>query len=168
MSVTYTHPMSLPETIWEMLARTLSAEPKIDSTRNTPEALKDLYQRHLAVVLMNGNDPVGFIAVWPVEPGFVEIGSVWVDKDFRGQGLSHQIYDAVPGLPGIQNVIAFGVTTNPISVHVGERVGLTIVEDWTTPVSWRLSCGPCEVVAPADQPTCKKRNTSCWLRIIEK
>jgi len=158
--------MNLPESVWETLSTSLSAEPKIDSTRNTAQNIKTLYEQNLAVVLMQGDVPVGFIAVWPVEKGFVEIGSVWVHPDVRGQGLSHQIYDAVPSLPGIQNIVAFGITTNPISVHVGERVGLKIVRDWDTPVPRHLSCGPCEYISPADQSTCPKRGVSCWLRVI--
>lgn len=166
MPITYVHPMSLPESVWNTLSASLVAEPKIDSTRNTAENIKALYERHLAVVLMEDGIPIGFIAAWPVEEGYVEIGSVWVHPKYRGRGYSHQIYDAIPSLPGIQDIVAFAITTNRISVHVGERVGLKIVEDWDIPVPRHLSCGPCEYVSPADQPACTKRGTSCWLRVI--
>lgn len=167
MPTIHTHPSSVPDHVWDIISVATTAEPKIDSTRNTPENLKDLYESFLAVVLMDGDEPIGFIAAWPVEDGFAEIGSIWIRGDHRGRGLSYKLYDAVASLRGIKEVVAFGVTTNPISVHVGKTVGLTIVDDWTRPVPMHLTCGPCELIAPADQPTCLKRGTSCWLRVMK-
>lgn len=166
MPVTFIHPMVLDDNVWETLEYALKQEPKIDSTRNSAKNLKELYQQHLAVVLMEGKKPIGFIAAWPVAEGFVEIGSVWIHPVFRGTGLSHKIYDVVPSLPGIQQVVAYGVTTNVISVHVGKRIGLEITHNWVDPVPFHLSCGPCELVAKEDHPTCLKRNKSCWLRVL--
>lgn len=168
MPVPCTHPTMLPIGIFETLSRALVMEPKINSTRNTPVNLQALYEQHLAVVLMEDDEPIGFIAAWPVAQGFAEIGSVWIHPAHRGRGLSHQIYDAIPLLRGVQAVVAFGVTTNAISVHVGERVGLTIVDDWDTPVPRHLSCGNCEHVAPLEQPMCSRRGVSCWLRVIKR
>jgi len=162
----HTSPMHLPDHVWQTISVAVTAEPKIDSTRNTPERLKDLYESDLAVVLMSGSEAMGFIAAWPVAEGFVEIGSIWIRKDFRGQGLSKELYRAVASLSGISNVVTFGITTNPISVRVGTRVGLTIVEDWDRCIPSHLSCGICEIMTPAERPTCPKRGVSCWLRVM--
>ena len=166
MPTIHTHPSSVPDHVWDIIAVATTAEPKIDSTRNTPENLKDLYENFLAVVLMKDDEPIGFIAAWPVEDGFVEIGSIWIREDYRSKGHSHKLYKAVAGLSGIKGLITFGVTSNAISVRAGKRVGLTIVEDWSNPVPMHLTCGVCELVAPAEQPTCTKRGISCWFRIM--
>ncbi|MDG1950720.1 MAG: GNAT family N-acetyltransferase [bacterium] len=158
--------MQLPDHIWEPLAKTLRAEPKIDSTRNTAQNLMDLYKNYLCVVLMYGDTAVGFIAVWPVADGFYEIGSVWVCKSKRRLGLSKKLYNAVAQLPSISSGTAFGITTNPISVKVGESAGLKMMEDWSHPVPFHLTCGPCEYTPPDQQHACNRRNTSCWLRVI--
>lgn len=168
MSVPLTHqyPMFVPDQIWEPLARTLRDEPKIDSTRNTAQRLHELYKSQLCVVLMCDGIPVGFIAAWPVADGFYEIGSVWVCESMRGMGLSKKLYDAIAQLPAITVGTAFGVTTNPISVKVGERAGLKLVNAWSHPVPFELTCGPCEYTLPEEQSACPRRNTSCWLRVI--
>ncbi len=165
MVLTCLFPAPISKGAWHVLSTALGYEPKIDSGRNTPENLKDLYQRSLAALLMEGNAPVGFIAAWPVAEGFIEIGSVWIHPDYRHQGLSHQIYDAILLFKGVGQQIAFGVTTNPISVHVGHRVGLEVTENWDDPIPQHLTCGPCEIVSSENQPTCEKRNKTCWLRI---
>lgn len=160
------HPMFVPDRVWEPLARTLRDEPKIDSTRNTAQRLRELYESQLCVVLMSDGVAVGFIASWPVADGFYEIGSVWVCKSNRGLGLSKMLYDAIAQLPAITAGTAFGVTTNPISVKVGERAGLKMVSDWSHPVPFHLTCAPCEYTPPEEQCACPRRNTSCWLRVI--
>ncbi len=162
-----TFPQGLPEHVWETLSRSVSVEPKIDSVRNSPAALKRLYHSHLAVVMMADGEAVGFIAAWPVQEGFLEIGSIWIEKSYRGRGLSHWLYTAVSGLKGVRAAKAFGVTTNPISVRAGARVGLKMVYDWSVPIPLSLTCGPCEFVAPADQSSCERRNVSCWLRVLD-
>ena len=165
MVLTCLFPAPISKGVWHVLSKALGCEPKIDSQRNTPENLRNLYEHSLATILMDDELPVGFIAAWPVAEGFLEIGSVWIHPDYRHQGLSHQIYDAIPLLEGIGYQIAFGVTTNPISVHVGCRVGLEVTENWDDPIPQYLTCGPCEIVSPENQPTCEKRNKTCWLRI---
>ena len=160
------HPMVLPIDTFENLAHALELEPKIAASRNTPENLKSLYERHLAVVLVQAGEPIGFIAAWPVEEGYLEIGSVWVAPDHRGRGLSHTIYEAATTLLADNGHIAFQVTTNPLAVRSGEMVGLHRVEDWTSPVPWRLTCVPCEFVDPEHQSTCPHRNVTCHLQIM--
>ena len=166
MPLTHVHPMILPDHVFEILAHALAHEPKIAASRNTSVNLRDLYERHLAVVLMQAGEPIGFIAAWPVEEGYLEIGSVWVHPDHRRRGLSHTIYEAATTLLSGNGHIAFQVTTNPLAVRSGHAVGLQPVQDWTSPVPWHLTCQPCEFVAPEEQPTCPHRNATCHLQVM--
>lgn len=166
MPLMHVYPMPLPDHVFEALARALAHEPKIAASRNTPENLKNLYERHLAVVLMQAGEPIGFIAAWPVEEGFLEIGSVWVHPDHRGRGLSHTIYEAATTLLAGNGHVVFQVTTNPLAVRSGQAVGLQPIQDWTSPVPWHLTCEPCEFVAPALQRTCPHRNVTCHLQVM--
>ena len=166
MPLVHVHPMSLAFEIFEELAHALTHEPKIAASRNTPEHLHDLYDRQLAVVLMEGGAPIGFIAAWPVEEGYYEIGSVWVHLGHRGRGHSHTIYEAMVELLALNGHLAFQITTNPLAVRSGQKVGLMVHEDWSTPVPRHLTCGPCEFVAAAQRDTCPHRNTTCWLQVL--
>lgn len=69
MPFMHIHPMHVSDHVFEVLAHALSAEPKIAASRNTPDNLRDLYERHLAVVLMEGVLPIGFIADWHTKEG---------------------------------------------------------------------------------------------------
>lgn len=166
MPITHVHPMLISDHVFEILALALSSEPKIAASRNTVENLKNLYERHLAVVLMQAGEPIGFIAAWPVEEGYLEIGSVWVHPDHRGRGLSHTIYESATTLLAGNGHIVFQVTINPLAVRSGQAVGLSPVPDWTSPVPWHLTCEPCEFVASAQQCICPHRNVTCHLQVM--
>lgn len=164
---------------WENLSRNLKGEKAILQSRNTPESLQKVFEDGFAVAYVIQYDGaqtrsgvedviIGFLAAWPVTDGFCEIGSAWVDPGMRGHGIGKKLYRALKKLPKIQDQVNFGITTNPISVHLGGYANLKPHKDWQNPIPWNLTCGPCDYIAECDKASCTMRNTSCWLRVMKK
>ncbi len=160
-------PDPLPADFWHSLSRAVSNEPLILGTRTTPEALRQLYEQGLAMVMVESSRPIGFLAAWPVTDCFAEIGTAWVDPALRGQKLCIKMYHAFDQLPGLRDRIVFGITMNPRIVSSGLHIGLTCHDNWEDPIPWSLTCGPCDKFATdEDKRTCSHRNTTCWLRLF--
>lgn len=163
----HTFPMLLPDPIWTPLAEAIASEAKIASSRNTPENLKRLYEAQRCAILVHEGAPVGFIAIWPVGDGMSELGSIWVNPDCRGMGFTIKLYHAIKQLIPLVGDQVFEITTNPIIVKVGGRVGLIPLNDWGDPIPFELTCGVCEdVTCPTARNNCALRNTTCHLRIF--
>lgn len=143
----------------------MNVESTIMNTRTSPENLASVYQKGMATVLLLDDSVIGFIAAWPVAAGFVEVGSAWIHKDYRGKGYGNQLYDAVNTLPGMNGAIGFAITQNPIALHAGERAGLKQHKDWYKPVPWSLTCTTCSWMKSDEINSCQHRNKTCWLRI---
>lgn len=164
MNIT-THPTPILPKVWQQLSKAMSEEMGILGTRTSPDNLANVYSLGFAnLILLDGN-AIGFIATWPVGGKFVEIGSAWVHPAFRGNGYGSQLYASIGELPGIKDVLAFAITSNPIAIKAGERAGLRFHQDWKSPVPWRLTCGPCTWVDEHEKVSCKKRGITCWLRL---
>ncbi|MFC1788248.1 GNAT family N-acetyltransferase [Patescibacteria group bacterium] len=137
------------------------------SSRVSKESLAELYEQDLCLLILEQGIVIGFLAAWPVEPGFAEIGSAWIDPGFRAQGLASQLYQRLSTLTGIHGRHCFGVTTNKLSVIAGQHAGLIDHHDWEDPIPWHLTCGPCDkFVSEAQKRSCLLRDNKCWLRII--
>ena len=168
----------IPAWCWEELSRELQEESAILHTRTTPDQLKKVYEDGFAVIKFQEVEPGsrdcaqteihGFFAAWPVADGFLEVGTVWVHKYLRGHGIGRQLYLALKELPAIQKCTTFGITTNPISVHLGHYMNLVSHTDWSHPVPWELTCGRCDKLAECDKATCPMRDTTCLLRVMKK
>ena len=161
-------PDSLPADFWHSLSEAVSNEPLILGTRTTPNALRQLYEQGLAMVILEAVRPIGFLAAWPVADGFAEIGTAWIHPDMRGQKLCIQMYHRFNRLPGLPGRIVFGVTMNPRIVSSGLHIGLVCHDDWEDPIPWSLTCGPCDYFeTEAEKRTCSRRNSTCWLRLFK-
>lgn len=161
-------PEVIDDTCWIFLSAAMQKEKTILNTRTSPENLRSLYENGLAIVIMDeAGILVGFISAWPVEPGFVELGSAWVHPDLRGAGIGRMLYSASKKLDAMKSVIVFAITQNPISLKAGLHAGLTQHTDWNHPIPWHLTCGPCDQVSEDKKPMCPHRNATCWLRMFD-
>ena len=171
-------PDHVPTWVWDQLSNCLKRESSIMQSRVSPEQLEEVYRKGFAVIYVTQEIVhcrqgeiefiSGFLAAWPVEPDYCEIGSAWVDPDLRGTGIGHKLYLELAKLPNLKTRTNFGITMNPISVHLGRYARLELYSDWKHPVPWRLTCGPCDYVAECDKESCVMRNTTCWLRVMKK
>lgn len=161
-------PDSLPADFWHTLSKAVSNEPLILGTRTTPDALRQLYQQGLAMVMVDSEKLIGFLAAWPVADGFAEIGTAWIHPDLRGQKLCIEMYYHFDQLPGLVDRLVFGITMNPKIISSGLHIGLTCNHDWENPIPWHLTCEPCDKFATeSEKRTCSNRNSTCWLRLFK-
>ncbi|MFH1405285.1 MAG: GNAT family N-acetyltransferase [Patescibacteria group bacterium] len=152
---------------WHTLAHQLKSESAILATRITPESLRATYEQGCAVLLMNGSEePIGFLAAWPVNCSHTEIGSAWVQPEYRDRKLSNLLYNRLRELPAVQERTIFGITKNVRSVKAGYLAQLKLHDNWQDPVPWELTCGPCDAFkTDAEKRLCPWRNWTCWLRV---
>lgn len=116
----------------------------------------------LAVVGVWGERPVAFTRLVHLlgpdhlEGEWLELGSTWVHPDARGQDINSRIYEMfLPEHTG-RNILA--TTTNKISRHIGDKVGLVTVPRKLLPEAvWRASC----VCSP--EKTRTRDNAHCLL-----
>lgn len=149
--------------VWMTLERKMAVEPSIMGSRTTAENLERVYRAGRAVLLWDDGGPVGFVAAWDTPTDDLEIGAAWVDPVRRGRGLGNQLVEEMVALVSRTEERAFAITTNPRSVAAAIRAGMQFHDDWTDPIPWKATCGPCDFVSDLEKPTCPKRNTSCRL-----
>ncbi|MFH1142155.1 MAG: hypothetical protein V1695_00415, partial [Candidatus Uhrbacteria bacterium] len=122
----------------------------------------------LAMVMVDSEKLIGFLAAWPVADGFAEIGTAWIHPDLRGQKLCIEMYYHFDQLPGLVDRLVFGITMNPKIISSGLHIGLTCNHDWENPIPWHLTCEPCDKFATeSEKRTCSNRNSTCWLRLFK-
>ncbi len=154
---------------WTVLSRAMDKEPTILKTRITPKDLAGVYERGLALVLERDGEMIGFIAAWPVSEKFAELGSAWIRRDFRGQKLGDMLYEQSRLLPCVGEKIVFAVTQNPVALRAGRRAGLEPHTNWTNPIPWCFTCGPCDKWKKDEEKhACPFRDRTCWLRVVRR
>jgi predicted GNAT family acetyltransferase len=168
MTYVRTYPDRIENSVWTNLASAMSKEAGLMTERNTPEALSELYVKGLAVVLEHNGEMVGYLAAWPLDKGFIEVGSAWVGAEHRGNGFGSNLYAALHKLLVTRTEHAFAITQNPIAVIAGAHAHLELSGCWIDPIPWEYTCAPCEWVEEADKPECKHRNVTCMLRIMQR
>lgn len=158
----------IPDVCWDELSQNLLPEKAILHTRTTPDQLKRVYEEGYAVLELREGHIVGFFAAWHVAEGFHEVGTAWVRPDLRGHGIGRALYLAMKALLQTQDRTIFGVTTNPVSVHLGFLMNLTSHTDWRHPVPWELTCGRCDKYEEDKKSSCPIRNIQCRLRVMKE
>lgn len=80
--------------MWHDLTSKLIAEQGIFSARVEPEKLAEMFQEGDAIVRFSEDKIVGFIGLWKMDrKNWFEIGSVWVDPEFRGKGIISEMFE---------------------------------------------------------------------------
>lgn len=151
--------------IWETLAESLQEEAAIMGYRNTPRNLKRIHDSGLAAMEIGKDGKIiAFAALWPTgHPSWLEIGSVWVDRNFRGRKLSSGIFRQL-----IREMIPAGkqafLITHSVSriIHLVERHGFIKVpaDGWNESVPFSVTCEPCD---REDRRNCPLKGSECLL-----
>lgn len=109
--------------------------------------------------------------------GWLELGSTWVHKDFRGNGINREMYRLLLPLHNQQyNIVA--TTTNVGSLAVGEEFGFVSVHRKSLPPEvWQNSCCcPLSKTGASEpnnhdcqlahgEPQQLRRIAACWFRV---
>jgi len=157
-------PQQIEPAEWFSLSTAIQNESMILNTRTTPEDLATVYNAGLAVVLEQNGKIIGFVALWPVAKKYLELGSIWIRPDHRGYGLGKQLYKQTYSLPSLTDHLVFAVTQNKVSLRAGQAAGFMIHTDWSWPIPWALTCGPCDKwKSEKEKHLCPWRNHTCWL-----
>ncbi len=154
---------------WFVLSAAMHEESTILNTRTSPENLAKVFEDGLALVLERDDEMIGFIAAWPVASGFVELGSAWIRIDCRNQGYGNLLYEQSKSLPGVSEKVVFAVTQNPMALKAGRHAGLMPHTDWTNPIPFKHTCGPCDKwETDEEKRACPLRDKTCWLRYVRQ
>lgn len=150
--------------IWETLAKSLQEEAAIMGYRNTPENLKNIHRLGLAALEIEGGKIIAFAALWPTNhPLWLEIGSIWVDRDFRGRKHSSRIFQQLIRQKIPTGKKTFLVTHNVSSIiHLVEKHGFINVPaaEWDENTPFSVTCKPCE---KEDKQDCPLKGSECLL-----
>ena len=150
--------------VWETLVKRLQAEPHIMGSRISAENLQRIYDQGLAVMRLHDGMPVAFIAAWPVADRTVEVGSAWVDPQYRGRGWGTKLVREIAAVLTRRKLQGFAVSDSPPFIAAARRVGLHFCDDWRDPMPYALTCGPCEKRrSDEEKRTCPYRNRDCHL-----
>ncbi|MGB0757540.1 MAG: hypothetical protein ACPGO5_03735 [Patescibacteria group bacterium] len=154
---------------WEKLSADLNKEEAILSLRNTPDNLAKLHQAGLATIIELESYIAAFGALWPTEDdSFLELGSVWVKKEFRLHKLSSKIFEKLISLIP-NNKTVFCITHNTKVIHLLQKYSWHVVskEEWDLIVPIQLSCGPCDVTSNHKSCKLKAKLDRCAMFIYQ-
>ncbi len=155
---------------WKKLSIELNQENAILGKRNSPDNLAKLHQKKLTAIILKHNEIIAFGALWPTEnENFLELGSVWVKKEFRGLGLSSLIFKKIMAkIPS--NKTIFSITHNKKVIHMLNKYNWKEVlkKDWEKIIPIELSCGPCDVVKNHNNCQLKGKKTGCAMFFFQK
>lgn len=133
---------------WKKLSASLQKEKAIMGYRNTPENLENIYSADIATIKINAGEIISFGALWPTDDYFwLEAGSIWVAKKFRGKKYSSEIFHdlIVNKLPRDKKVF---VITHSVSkmIHLLKKENFIEVpaNQWDEKVPFVVTCHPCD------------------------
>ncbi|MBV9159169.1 MAG: hypothetical protein JO019_01065 [Candidatus Kaiserbacteria bacterium] len=139
----------------------------------TPADIEQSLAEGLALVVIDDGEAVGFTRLIPLGNDFYELGSTWVHRKKRGKKLNHQMYGFFLPRHRDKNILA--TTTNPVSLQVGEDVGMALVNRKDLPASvWRSTCSfcPAKKILAHDAADCRlawnepqATGGPCWVRV---
>lgn len=132
---------------FDEVSKMLSSEPKT-LLPQPPGVLEWSYQDGYAVVVLDRdvqNLLIGYTRLMQLiaksgdQPAWYELGSTWVHPNYRGNGITKQMYKLL--LPNHADANILATTTSSFAIHVGEQLGFVPVSRKTLPaVVWKSSC----------------------------
>lgn len=155
--------------IWENLSKDLQKEKAIMGYRNIPENLKKIYFSRMASVKIDKRKIISFAALWPTDDNFwLEAGSVWVEKFFRGKKYSSEVFHNLIArkLPENKKIFVITHSVNKM-IHLLKKEGFIEVpaEYWDSKVPFLVTCQPCDREIKTN---CPLRGNECKLFYLPK
>ncbi len=129
-------------TEWIELSKRLHKEPYLLHARITPEALAKAAREDRMVVRMAGDRIIACGILWETpDITCLEVGTIYVDEPFRGNGLCRQVFlECIEKRKGRS---LFLITSQEsISKMVSKHGWLEEKRDWTKVEIWNLRANP--------------------------
>lgn len=127
---------------WIELPKKLHKEPHLLHARITPEALAKAAREDRMVVRRVEDRIIACGILWETpDVTYLEIGTIWVDEHFRGNGLCKQVF--LECIEKRRGRSLFLITAQEsISKMVSECGWTEEKRDWTTVEIWNLRANP--------------------------
>lgn len=133
----------LSEEIFDKIAEAIKTEKDLLPVKS--EYLKWSYEEGYAVVVLDGDEPVGYTRLSALFAGggderpWLELGATWVHPDYRCEGINREMYNLLLPEHADKNILA--TTTNEGSLIVGQVCGFVQVCRRQLPDKvWKASC----------------------------
>jgi GNAT superfamily N-acetyltransferase len=137
--------------------------------RIMPDRLRAAYEGGRAVIVETASQITAIGALWETgEPGWLELGSLWVAPEYRGKGVASEIYRRrlllVP-----TGSHCFVVTHNPRVIKLALVHGFAEATraTWFQLAPYSVVCGPCDREVE-DKMTCPLRALPFKCRLLVK
>lgn len=89
---------------------------------------------HPAYVIEHGNRPVGFYALEPIGEGRVELGYLFVEPGYIGQGLGRRLLEHAAATAARLGHRSMRIVSDPHAVGFYRRMGARLWGEWHSPV----------------------------------
>lgn len=125
-----------------------------------PERLYQQWLNNLSVVKFEDNQIIAHVTLWPLYDDWFEFGTIWVERDYRGQRISRILFaEILQKRPRIMLT-----TTNPIVQHLSEEFGMRRVGFHCLPPGMREAtcvCPPEKIRGCVDPMRCPLKDEEC-------
>lgn len=147
---------------FDVLSNEMREENKADEVflddRISPQSLRNAYETKRAVITEQGGRIIAIGVLWDTDDkDWLELGSLWVAPDSRGEKLASGIYERRIAMAP-EGKRCFVVSHNPIVASLALKYGFKEAtrEDWLFLAPFEVTCGPCDRKV-ADKATCPHR-----------
>ena len=144
---------------WQRLVGDLGNEKDLLLGRLTAEELESLCRQELGWIQERDGYIVACTFLFPTPAyNWYELGSVWVEASFRGQGLAANVFRSCGASVRGHKRKCFLITKHPKVAHLATDVGFLEADlaSWNV-VPWTASCGPCDRLPDSEKPNCPLR-----------
>lgn len=136
--------MNITLDLLQKLCTELCKEEKIMKSRITPEKICDLHKRRLCLFLFDKAKTkiIGFGALWPTRrENWFELGSMWLDKDFRQKGDGWKVFEKTAKLAPKKSTL-FLITLSESVRHMAKYHCWEQAPGWQNSTQWKYVCEP--------------------------
>ncbi len=151
-----------------VLSRKLKEEAALLGGQIEPSSLERALREGRGEYIEEDGLLVAFGALWP-RLSALEVGSIWVDTEYRGRKLSSRVFQALLGRQR-EGIPLFLITHEPHVVHLALKHDMqeADAQSWSTIIPWSASCGPCDRLPDLQKPACHFRGVREECRLFYK
>lgn len=123
---------------FQILYEFLRKEERIMQSRISPEILLRLYRKKKAYILVRGETPLAFAALWPTKgKDWLEFGTLWIHPSVRGEGFASMAFNhCISLVPESSNIFLVTMSQKVARIAKNRNWDEWSAFDWTKDPFW--------------------------------